>query len=61
MSPQTQRSAPRAPAARLRLIVRRLPPGLIEAEFWSAVGSEWEVGGRKVDWAAFKSGKVSKE
>jgi regulator of nonsense transcripts 3 len=61
----TKKSQPkqgsRAPGPRLRLIVRRLPPGLVEAEFWSALGEEWLVGKGKVDWASFKDGKVSKE
>jgi regulator of nonsense transcripts 3 len=55
------KSSPRTQGPRLRLIVRRLPPGLTEAEFWTALGEEWQVGRSKVDWAAFKEGKVSKE
>ncbi|RMD43796.1 hypothetical protein DV735_g1366, partial [Chaetothyriales sp. CBS 134920] len=51
----------RAPAPKLRLIIRRLPPGLTEAEFWTAIGDEWQVGTGKVEWAAFKDGKVSKD
>lgn len=55
------KQTPRAPAPRLRLIIRRLPPGLTEAEFWECIGKEWQVGQGKVDWAAFKPGKLSKE
>jgi regulator of nonsense transcripts 3 len=51
----------RLPAPRLRLIIRRLPPGLTETEFWIALGDDWKVGSGKVDWAAFKDGKISKE
>ena len=51
----------RSNLSRLRLIVRRLPPGLTEAEFWAAIGEDWAVGQGKVDWAAYKDGKVSKE
>ena len=51
----------RSSMSRLRLIVRRLPPGLTEAEFWAAIGEDWAVGQGKVDWAAYKDGKVSKE
>ena len=58
---KSQKSAQRAPAARLRLIIRRLPPGLIETEFWDSLGEEWYVGKGKIDWAAFKAGKISKE
>jgi len=55
------KSAARSPAPRLRIIIRRLPPGLTEAEFWNAIGNEWHMGRGKVDWAAFKDGKISKE
>ncbi len=55
------KSAQRAPVQRLRLILRRLPPGLTEAEFWNALGLEWRSGEGKTDWAAYKDGKVSKE
>ncbi|KAK5421917.1 hypothetical protein LTR06_000174 [Exophiala xenobiotica] len=51
----------RLPAPRLRLIIRRLPPGLTETEFWIALGDDWKVGSGKVDWAAFKDGKISKD
>lgn len=43
------------------MIVRRLPPGLTETEFWEAIGPEWKLGGGKVDWAAFRQGKISKD
>jgi regulator of nonsense transcripts 3 len=55
------RQAPKTGTARLRLIIRRLPPGLTETEFWLALGEEWKSGLTKVDWAAYKPGKVSKE
>ncbi|RMZ82415.1 hypothetical protein DV737_g2114, partial [Chaetothyriales sp. CBS 132003] len=51
----------RAPVPKLRLIVRRLAPGLTEAEFWTAMGEEWQVGKGKVEWAGFKDGQVSKD
>lgn len=47
--------------ARLKIVVRRLPPGLIQAEFEEALGVDWKVNGGKVDWAVYKEGKVSKE
>ncbi|OAG36164.1 hypothetical protein AYO21_09632 [Fonsecaea monophora] len=55
------KSSPRTPAPRLRLIVRRLPPGLTETEFWATLGDDWKVGNGKVEWAAYKDGKVSKD
>lgn len=46
---------------RLRLIIRRLPPGLTQAEFEETLGEEWCMGAGKVDWFAYKDGKISKE
>ncbi|UZP34001.1 hypothetical protein NXS19_001817 [Fusarium pseudograminearum] len=42
-----------------KLTIRRLPPGMTEAEFASILGSEWEVGKGKVDWFCFAEGKIS--
>ena len=52
---------PKPPGPRLKLLVRRLPPGLTEVEFETALGGEWNVGAGKVDWFKYKPGKVSKE
>jgi regulator of nonsense transcripts 3 len=60
-APVQPKPAQKAASPKLRLIVRRLPPGLTEAEFWPLIGEEWRVGAGKVDWAAFKEGKVSNE
>lgn len=59
-------SAPRGPsgratAPRLKLVLRRLPPGLTKAEFDATLGDDWKVGGGKVDWMLYKPGKVSKD
>ena len=54
-------SGAKASAARLKLVVRRLPPGLTQAEYEEILGEEWMAGGTKVDWAVFKPGKISKE
>ncbi|KAH7179676.1 Smg-4/UPF3 family-domain-containing protein [Fusarium flagelliforme] len=42
-----------------KLVIRRLPPGMTEAEFVSILGSEWELGKGKVDWFEFAQGKIS--
>ncbi|KAF5715546.1 hypothetical protein FMUND_6775 [Fusarium mundagurra] len=42
-----------------KLVIRRLPPGMTEAEFVSILGSEWELGKGKVDWFSFAEGKIS--
>jgi regulator of nonsense transcripts 3 len=60
-APKPSKSQGRAGLPKLRLIVRRLPPGLTEDEFQAALGDEWKVGAGKVDWAAYKEGKISKE
>jgi regulator of nonsense transcripts 3 len=60
-APKPSKSQGRAALPKLRLIVRRLPPGLTEDEFQAALGDEWKLGSGKVDWAAYKEGKISKE
>ncbi|KAG2421186.1 hypothetical protein HFD88_000802 [Aspergillus terreus] len=55
------KKAPKPPAPRLKLLVRRLPPGLTQNEFEFAIGDEWKVGAGKVDWFQYKPGKVSKD
>ncbi|PWY65708.1 hypothetical protein BO70DRAFT_390781 [Aspergillus heteromorphus CBS 117.55] len=60
-SSATPRKAPKPAAPRLKLVVRRLPPGLTQAEFETALGPEWKTGGGKVDWFQYKPGKVSKD
>lgn len=44
-------------AARLKLEIRRLPPGLTEAEFEAILGDEWRLGHGKVDWQEYRRGK----
>lgn len=51
----------RASTARLKIVIRRLPPGLSQIEFEEALGEEWKSTGERVDWAIYKPGKVSKE
>lgn len=48
-------------ALKLKVIIRRLAPGLTEAEFVSILGDDWSVGQAKVDWFVYKPGKDSKE
>lgn len=49
------------PSPKLKIIVRRLPPGLTEAEFTLALGDDWKLGKGRVDWFLYKAGKDSKE
>lgn len=58
--PQAANPQPKAAMPRLKVTVRRLPPAMTEAEFFSCVGDEWKVG-EKVDWVKYQIGKVSKE
>ncbi|PIG80413.1 nonsense-mediated mRNA decay protein Upf3 [Aspergillus arachidicola] len=57
----TPKKAPKPAAPRLKLLVRRLPPGLTQAEFETAIGPEWKLGAGKIDWFQYKPGKVSKD
>ena len=52
---------PSQPLARLKLVVRRLPPGLTREEFEEVLGDEWKVGANRLSWVAYREGKVSKE
>lgn len=54
-------SLPKTATARLKIIIRRLPPGLTLAEFEEALGEEWKPNAGKVDWLLFQNGKSSKE
>ncbi|KAI0884923.1 Smg-4/UPF3 family-domain-containing protein [Annulohypoxylon maeteangense] len=49
------------PARGKKVIVRRLPPGITEAEFWAILGDEWKSGKGKVDWTKFQDGQVSQD
>ena len=51
----------KAGSQRLKVVIRRLPPGLTQKEFEAVLGEEWKVGGGQVDWAQFKPGKLSRE
>jgi regulator of nonsense transcripts 3 len=55
------KKAPKPPAPRLKLLIRRLPPGLTQSELESALGDQWKAGAGNVDWLQYKPGKVSKE
>ncbi|EME40746.1 hypothetical protein DOTSEDRAFT_74324 [Dothistroma septosporum NZE10] len=48
----------KGPAPRLKLEIRRLPPGLTLTEFEETLGDEWKLGNGKVDWREYKQGKV---
>lgn len=52
---------PKAAQPRLKLVLRRLPPGLTKPEFEAAIGDEWKLGAGKVDWFSYRKGKISKE
>ncbi|MCJ1286375.1 hypothetical protein MMC26_005720 [Xylographa opegraphella] len=51
----------RAALPRTKIVIRRLPPGLTEQEFYSTLGDQWRLGGDRVDWASFKPGKISRD
>lgn len=55
------KTPPKVSNPKLKVIVRRLAPGLTEAEFTQIMGEEWTVGRGMVDWFSYKPGKDSKE
>jgi regulator of nonsense transcripts 3 len=48
-------------APRLKVVIRRLPPGLTEEEFLTFIGEEWGTDNEKIDWASYRGGKVSRK
>jgi regulator of nonsense transcripts 3 len=60
-APSQAPRGPKAAAPRLKLICRRLPPGMTHAEFETILGDEWKAGAGKVDWMRWEQGKISKE
>jgi regulator of nonsense transcripts 3 len=60
-SSKTQIAASKMSGPKLKVVVRRLAPGLTEAEFVQVLGDEWKVGQGRVDWFSYKPGKDSKE
>ncbi|KAI1471761.1 Smg-4/UPF3 family-domain-containing protein [Daldinia caldariorum] len=42
-----------------KVIIRRLPPGITEAEFWAILGDEWKSGNGKAEWMRFQEGQIS--
>jgi regulator of nonsense transcripts 3 len=58
----TPKSTPSKSAGpRLKVVIRRLPPGLTQGELEAALGEDWKLGGGRVDWMIYKPGKVSNE
>ncbi|KAJ5756826.1 hypothetical protein N7533_006369 [Penicillium manginii] len=55
------KKTPKPPAPRLKLLIRRLPPGLTQVELETSLGDEWKTGAGRVDWLQYKPGKVSKD
>ena len=56
--PAAARSTPKQPAAKLKLEVRRLPPGLTLSEFEETLGDEWKLNNGNVDWREYRQGKT---
>lgn len=51
-------TSPSKSTLRLKLLVRRLPPGLTKDEFLEALGDEWKPKAGKVDWFEYRCGKT---
>ena len=59
--PDSEAPISKSANTRLKIVIRRLPPGLTQVEFEQALGVDWRINKGKVDWAVYKEGKVSKE
>ncbi|KAI8964687.1 Smg-4/UPF3 family-domain-containing protein [Daldinia sp. FL1419] len=44
-----------------KVLIRRLPPGITEAELWAILGDEWKNGNGKVEWSRFQEGQISQD
>ncbi|KAI1389003.1 Smg-4/UPF3 family-domain-containing protein [Hypoxylon trugodes] len=44
-----------------KVLIRRLPPGMTETEFWNILGEQWKDGNGKVDWTRFQDGHISQD
>jgi regulator of nonsense transcripts 3 len=61
-SGNTTKPSPTKPVSpKLKVVVRRLAPGLTEGEFTTILGDEWKVGQGKIDWFSYEPGKDSKK
>lgn len=58
MTGATRAATSKAPTPRLKLEIRRLPPGLTLTEFEEILGPEWTLGKGKVDWREYRQGKL---
>ena len=44
-----------------KVVVRRLPPGMTQEEFFALLGDSWKSGNGKVDWVEYCPGKITHE
>ncbi|KAI0130983.1 Smg-4/UPF3 family-domain-containing protein [Daldinia grandis] len=44
-----------------KVLIRRLPPGIAEGEFWTILGEEWKSGNGKAEWTQFQEGQISQD
>lgn len=51
----------RSSPSKLKVVIRRLPPGLTRDEYEQSMGPDWKTGSSNVGWMFFKAGKTSKE
>lgn len=58
-APRETKSKP--PPEGMKVMIRRLPPGITEAEVQEILGEDWKPGSGKVDWFSFGPGKVARE
>ena len=59
--PQADAMSLKGTPSKLKVLIRRLPPGFTKSECETALGNDWKVNAGKVDWLSFKRGKLSEE
>ncbi|PHH69303.1 hypothetical protein CDD82_7854 [Ophiocordyceps australis] len=55
----SRRAKTKAAVDGAKIVIRRLPPGMTEAEFTSILPPDYALGHGKVDWFSYRPGKVS--
>jgi regulator of nonsense transcripts 3 len=59
--PQAKQPQNKIEEPRLKVVIRRLPPGLTQQELEATLGPDWTPGGGRVDYFNFKQGKMDRE
>lgn len=56
--PRRTMSRSQPEVSRLKVVIRRLPADVTEADVFASLGEGWKAGEGRVDWVSFRAGKV---